>query len=142
MIRSIYRIAILVCGLFVAFAATAQSSAAADKPSVVIVSIYHVAPGKQLEFLKWIAARDAVAKEAGLPPSRWYAHMDGDSWDYIGISPATTDEQDAKVDALSKAKGLTTGFKSSLEFRSLVASHTDTYAAETSAAALVEAATK
>lgn len=112
-------------------------------PGQVLVSIYHVAPGKHLDFLKWMAAQEAVAKEAGVDSGKWYAHANGDSWDYVVIGSITTDEQDSKIEELSKKKGLATGFKASLEFRQYMASHSDTYAiGPTSATALVEAAEK
>jgi hypothetical protein len=90
------------------------------------VSIYRVAPGRQLDFLKWQAAQDDVAREAGVPVPQVYAHVDGDSWDYLLIQPVTTPEQDKKLDEIAKGKGLKVGVPSWLEFRSLVASHTDT----------------
>lgn len=142
-IRPLAAVATLLFGLLFAFAAFAQSTMDSKEPGKVIVSIYHVAPGKHLEFLKWMAARDASIKEAGIADTQWYAHTDGDSWDFIGISPQTTPEQDDKVDAINKSKGMTTGFKAALEFRTMINSHTDTYArGPTTAAALVEAASK
>lgn len=109
----------------------------------VRICIYHVAPGKHLEFLKWMAAQDEVAKEAGNPTVQLYAHLDGDSWDYIGIGPATTPEQDRKADEVAAKKGIKTGFLAALRFRQLLASHTDTFAAgPVSAAELVSLAGK
>jgi hypothetical protein len=106
-----------------------------------MVSIYRVAPGKHLEFLRWQAARDAATVEAGFGPTQWYAHLDGDSWDYVGIAPARTEAQDDQVDAILKRNRLTTGFKASLEFRTMIAYHTDTYAiGPTTAAALIDSA--
>lgn len=142
-IRPIATVCTLLFGLLFALAAQAQMAMASDEPGTVIISIYHVAPGKHLDFLKWMAARDAVSKEAGVGDTQWYAHVDGDSWDYIGISPDTTDAQDKKVDEIAKSKGMTTGFKAALEFRTMITSHTDTISrGPTSAAALVDAATK
>jgi hypothetical protein len=142
-IRPVAMLAALLFGLLFAFASLAQSAAANKEPAKVIVAIYHVAPGKHLEFLKWMAARDAVSKEAGIGETQWYAHVDGDSWDYISISPATTEAEDDKADEISKSRGLTTGFKSSLEFRTMISSHTGTYArGPTTAAALVDMASK
>jgi hypothetical protein len=118
--------------LVVAGFASSVDAQQAKGPSVHMVAIYQVAPGKHLDFLKWMAAREAIAKEAGGPASMWYAHRDGGSWDYVSITPqldgAKQDEVDKKVEALSKQKGITTGFKSSLEFRQFISSHTDTYA--------------
>ena len=102
-------------------------SIAADA-GTVIVSIYHVAPGKQVDFLKWAAEQDGFAKEAGVPASQWYAHQEGDSWDYIGISPATTPEQDKKVDEVAKKHGNKTGMAAGLVMRQYISRHTDTYA--------------
>jgi len=118
---------------------------AQDKPEPgrARISIYHVAPGRHLDFLKWLAAREEVAKEAGVPAAQVYAHVDGDSWDYLMIWPVTTPEQDRKLDDVAARKGLKTGFAASLEFRQLLASHSDTFAAgPMTAAELVAAATK
>jgi hypothetical protein len=124
--------------------AGATSSLAQDKePARARVAIYHVAPGKHVEFLKWLAAREEVAKEAGVPAGHVYAHTDGDSWDYLAVDPVTTPEQDKKVDELAKKKGLKIGFAASIEFRALVASHTDTFViGPTTAAQLVSEASK
>jgi hypothetical protein len=105
-----------------------QGQQATQAPKRALISIYRIAPGKHLDFLKWVAQRDAIATEAGLAPTQWYAHMNGDSWDYISIGPVTTDQQDQKVDALTKQRGLTTGFAASLEVRQFFSSHTDTFA--------------
>jgi hypothetical protein len=93
------------------------------------ISIYRIVPGRHLDFLKWQAAQDEVAKEAGVPVPQVYAHLDGDSWDYLLVSPVTTPEQDKKLDEIAKGKGLKIGVPASLEFRGLVASHTDTLVA-------------
>lgn len=131
----------LIAPLALAVAAWMPSAAFGQEPDRAIVSIYRIAPGKQLDFLRWQAARDAAATEAGLPATQWYAHMDGDSWDFVSIGPVTDDAQDDKVESILKGKKLTTGFKASLEFRTMIASHTDTFArGPTTAAALVDAA--
>jgi hypothetical protein len=93
------------------------------------ISIYHIAPGKHLEFLKWMAAQDEVSKEAGVATVQLYAHLDGDSWDYVGIGPITTPEQDAKKDEVAARRGLKTGLPAALQFRDLLTSHTDTFVA-------------
>jgi hypothetical protein len=119
---------------------TAQS---APNAPTLIVSIYHVAPGKHLEFLRYMAQSDATAKEAGIGATQWYAHLDGDSWDYITISPATTDEQDRRVDALDRQRGRPVGFAGGIQFRQFISSHTDTYVrGPTTSAELVAAATQ
>jgi len=110
------------------FAALPAGSAAAADAGTVIVSIYYVAPGKQVDFLKWAAEQDSLAKEAGIPTSQWYAHQDGDAWDYVGIGPATTPEQDAKLDAVSKKRGKKTGMAAGIVLRQYISRHTDTFA--------------
>jgi hypothetical protein len=108
-------------------AAVAQAQPSIDPPEV-IVSLHRIAPGKQLDFLKWLAANEAIAKEAGVPAGQLYAHTNGDSWDYMVINPVLTDAQDAKVEEVTKKHGRPTGFAASLEFRSMIAWHTDTFA--------------
>ena len=90
------------------------------------VSLYRVAPGQQLAFLKWLAAREEVSKEAGIPASQLYAHLDGDAWDYLLIAPVTSADQDARFDQIAAKKGVKTGFAASLQFRDLLAFHSDT----------------
>ncbi len=118
---------LLVAGLLVWTTAFSQTPKEKMEPGKAIVSIYHVAPGKHLDFLKWMAAREAIDKEVGNPTGQWYYHTDGDSWDYVAISPQLSDEQDQKTEAAAKAKGLSTGFAANLEFRQFIASHSDTF---------------
>ena len=108
--------------------AMAQTAPKTPEPGKVIVSLYRVAPGKHLDFLKWMATREAINKEAGVGAAQWYAHTNGDSWDFVAIAPEPTKAQDAKVDELTKQKGLKTGFAAALEFRQFIAYHTDTFA--------------
>lgn len=98
------------------------------EPGRARISIYRVAPGRHLDLLQWLAAREEIAKEAGVPATQLYAHNDGDSWDYLLIWPITTAEQERRLDELAVRKGLKTGFAASIEFRQMLASHTDTYA--------------
>jgi len=130
---SFERIAMVVCLLALgAFVMHSQAPPEKHAPSRHRVAIYHVAPGKHLQFLKWMAEREAVAKEAGAPPTHWFMHTDGASWDYIAIDHvgdlAQQAEQDKKTDALAKKKGLATGTAALLEFRQFISSHSDTYA--------------
>ena len=130
----------LTRALYAAVAATAMLVAtsgafAQDQAGTAIVSIYRVAPGKHLAFLKWMAAREAAASQAGAPATRWYRHLDGDSWDYVAIAPDHDAAIDAKADAIAKQQGLTVGMKAGLELRGLIASHTDTISAGPSTAA-------
>lgn len=101
---------------------------AAPNPPTVMVAIYRVATGKHLDFLRYMAQGEAIAKEAGFGATQWYAHLDGDSWDFVTVSPAPSEEQDRKTDAIRKQRGLPTGFAAGLQFRQFIGSHTDTYA--------------
>jgi hypothetical protein len=120
----------------------AQMSRQDAKQPHARISLYRVAPGKHVEFLKWMADNDAVDKEAGVPASTLYAHLDGDSWDFLGVAPDLTRDQQAKVDEVAKKRGRKTGFPASLEFRTFVAWHTDTFAMGPVSAADLVAASK
>ncbi len=122
------RVAAMGAVLLGAAVAMGQTAPKTSEPGKVIVSLYRVAPGKHLDFLKWMATREAISKEAGVGSVQWYAHTNGDSWDFVAIGPETTPEQDAKVDELTKRKGLKTEFAAALEFRQFIAYHTDTFA--------------
>lgn len=99
-----------------------------DSPPWSMVSIYHVAPGKHMDFLKWMQQQEAIATEAGVEASKWYSHVDGANWDFVVISPITTEAQDKQIEKLTREKGLPTGFKAGLQFRVMMANHTDTMA--------------
>jgi hypothetical protein len=106
-----------------------MGAVAQDQGHTAIVSIYHIAPGRQLDFLKWMASREAVDRDVGVPPAQWYVHLDGDSWDYVAVSPDADAARSEKVDAAAAKRGLKTGMASGLELRTMLASHTDTYSA-------------
>jgi membrane-bound lytic murein transglycosylase B len=103
-----------------------STPAGAQNAPQAIVGIYHVAPGHQLEFLKWMDQQDRVAAAAGVPRGQLYAHVDGDSWDYLIISPMTTAAQDAAVEAAGKRMGVNM-MRGGLELRKHITSHTDTF---------------
>jgi len=92
-----------------------------------VVSLYRAAPGQQVALLKWLEQQERVAAAAGVPPSQFYVHTDGDSWDYMLVAPATTPAQDAASDAAAKKLGVTSGPRSGIELRKYIAVHTDTY---------------
>jgi hypothetical protein len=120
---------VFAVSLFLAFVPLAfAQSADAKKDATALISIYRIAPGKHHDVRKWMPAREAVDQEAGVPATQVYAHRDGASWDYIIIAPDLDAAQQAKVDAASAKKGLTTGFKSHLEIRTMISEHSDTYA--------------
>jgi len=117
---------LIVCGFAAAAPRLTQEKSETGR---VRITIYRIAPGKHLDFLRWMAAQDEVAKEAGISTVQLYAHINGDSWDYVGIGPVTSPEQDKKLDEIAAKKGLKTGVPASLEFRQFIAWHTDTHAA-------------
>lgn len=139
----ISKICLLVLALFLFAALPLQVHAQTPAPNEVLISIYNVAPGKHLDFLKWMAAQTAIAAEAGAPATQWYAHTSGAGWDYIAIGPILSDEMDKKIDELSTKKNMATGMKASLQFRQFVSSHSDTEAiGPMSVADMVKAAEK
>jgi len=106
----------------------AQAPARSAEPPRSVVTIYRAAPGQQEALLRWLADQDRVSAAAGLPAGQIYIHTDGDSWDFVGIAPMSTRTQDAAVDAAARKLGMATGARRALEFRKLIAMHTDTYA--------------
>ena len=99
--------------------------AVAQTPGTGIIAIYHVAPGRHVEFLKWLDQQDRIASAAGVPRGQFYAHTDGDSWDYLVINPVTTPAQDAALDAAGKKMGVNV-MRGGIELRKYITSHTDT----------------
>jgi len=102
----------------------AQAGAPANPRA--IVSLYRAAPGQQEALLRWFADQDRVARSVGIAPMQLYAHTDGDSWDYMGVNPVTTDAQDDAFDAAARKMGVTAGQRASLELRKYISIHTDT----------------
>ncbi len=134
---------LLLVAASLAVAAPRWSDSKTDQPSRARITIYRIAPGKQLDFLRWMATQDEVNKEAGIASVQLYTHINGDDWDFVGIAPVTTPEQDRVADEIAVKRGLKTGLPASLEFRDLVASHSDTFAAgPMTAAELVSQALK
>lgn len=109
-----------------AIACLSAAPATAQGPAKSIVSIYHIAPGQQVGFLKWLARQDETAAAAGVAKSQLYVHTDGDSWDYVVIYPQTTEAQDNAVDAATKKMGLNPSH-GGLDLRKYITSHTDTF---------------
>ena len=91
------------------------------------VTIYRAAPGQQEALLRWLADQDRVSQAAGMPPGQIYIHLDGDSWDFVGITPTPTPAQDAAIDAAARRLGMPSGARRALDFRKMISSHTDTF---------------
>jgi hypothetical protein len=101
----------------------------------MVVEIYRIAPGKHEEFLRQIALYDQANAEAGLLPRQLFVHQGGASWDFMLLQPAHhTDEESAKLDAAFKKLGIPQGAKFFVNFRTLIAEHTDTNVEATTAA--------
>jgi hypothetical protein len=110
---------------FAALALTYAAPSFAQTPGQAIIAIYHVAPGHQIEFLKWADRQDRISAAAGVPRGQLYAHMDGDSWDYLIVNPMTTPAQDAALEAAGKKMGVNV-MRGGVEMRKHITSHTDT----------------
>ncbi len=101
----------------------------------MVVEIYRIAPGKHEDFLRQIALYDQANAEAGLPPRQLFVHEGGASWDFMLLQPAHhTDEESEKLDAAFKKLGIPQGAKFFVNFRTLIAEHTDTNVEATTAA--------
>lgn len=112
----------------------AQGLAVADSKDMV-VEIYRIAPGKHEEFLRQIALYDRANAEAGLPPRQLFVHQGGASWDFLLLQPAHhSDEESEKLDAAFKKLNIPQGAKFFVNFRTLIAEHTDTNVEATTAA--------
>lgn len=124
----------LLVGTAIAIGVLAQPPALAE-PTDMVVEIYRVAPGKHEEFLRQIALYDRANAEAGLPPRQLFVHEGGASWDFMLLQPAHhTDEESEKLDAAFKKLGISQGAKFFVNFRTLIAEHTDTNVEATTAA--------
>jgi hypothetical protein len=110
-----------------ALACALPGAAAAQSAPASIVSIYRIASGQQVNFLKWLARQEQITASAGIPRSQLFVHTDGDSWDYVVIAPQTTKAQDEAVDAATQKMGLNPRH-AGIELRKYIASHTDTMA--------------
>ena len=111
-------------------AGVGEAGAQASEEREVLIQLFRVAPGQHETFLRRQAEREAIAREAGAPPPRWYVHHNGDSWDFLTITDVPADQAavDRRIDELTRERGLTTGLAAALEFRQSVAWHTDTFA--------------
>lgn len=112
--------------LLLATPALAQS--APPKPTRMLVEIYRIAPGQHEAFLKKIAQYDEANRLAGLPPRQLYVHSDGADWDFMLIQPASTPtDKSAALDAAWDKLKLPSGADFFLDFRSVIAEHSDTF---------------
>ena len=121
----------IISGLILAAAALASAPAAAQPAPVQrhIVSIYRAAPGQQEALLRWFAEQDEDARAAGVAPAQLYIHQDGASWDFVAISPVTTEAQDAAIEAAARRARHAAGPRAGLQLRRYIAEHSDTFAA-------------
>ena len=127
MMKTTSRYAAAVAAAGALASGTAAVAQMPSPPPRAIVSLYHAAPGQQEALVRWLAQQDHVAASAGVGRLQLYVHTDGDSWDYMTISPVTTDAQDQAIEAAAKKMGVATGPRLPLELRKYISSHTDTY---------------
>jgi hypothetical protein len=105
------------------------------------IELVKVVPGKQMEFMRWMAAWDDVYKEISLPQPQWFRNIRGDKWDFVIIWPVFNAEQEAKMEKVGKSKGLEGGFAWHVKYWNLVAESTSTLMeGPTTPAALVKSA--
>ncbi len=115
--------------LAAALAFVCSTPAVAEQNTRKMIEIYHIAPGKHVEFLKLIAQYDEANRQAGLPPRELYVHSDGASWDFLLIQPEDVDPAKSPlVAAALKKLGAPTGAKFFIAIRETIAEHTDTIA--------------
>jgi hypothetical protein len=67
-----------------------------------------------------------MAAAAGVARGQLYIHTDGDSWDYVVVSPATTEAQDDAIDAVARKRGMNPR-RGGLVLRKYISSHTDSF---------------
>lgn len=79
-----------------------------------------VVPGKQVEFMKWMAAWDEVYKEIGLPQPQWYRNIRGDKWDFVIVWPYFDSAKEAEMETVGRKHGLESGFAWRIKYWSLV----------------------
>ena len=116
--------------------AVPQLARAEEAPSRKLVEIYRIAPGQHEAFVRLLAQFDEASKEAGIPPRELYVHQDGANWDFMLIQNADyTAEQAAKIGPAFEKRGLPHGARFFVEFRKLIAEHSDTFVEKTTAAA-------
>lgn len=111
-------------------------AAAEDPAPRKLVEIYRIAPGQHEAFVRMLALFDEASKEAGIPPRELYVHQDGGNWDFMLIQNADyTAEQAAKIGPAFEKRGLPRGARFFVEFRKLIAEHSDTFVEKTTAEA-------
>jgi hypothetical protein len=125
----------LMLGALVALALPPLARAEESAPRK-LVEIYRIAPGQHEAFVRMLALFDEASKEAGIPPRELYVHQDGANWDFMLIQNADyTDEQAAKIGPAFEKRGLPRGARFFVEFRKLIAEHSDTFVEKTTAEA-------
>jgi hypothetical protein len=111
--------------------AVAQAPVCSPTPGRYTIQIFHVVPGKAVDFLKFNAEREEIRNEAGAPPKQWYRHSDGADWDYLSITPLVSPADETalqeRIDAVTKKHHETTGAAGGMALRALLLDHTDTY---------------
>ena len=108
--------------------AVAGSGAVVAEAGVASIEIVKVVPGKQVEFMQWMAAWDKVYKEIGLPAPQWYRNIRGDKWDFVIFWPPFDSAKEAEMETVGKKHGLEVGFAWRIRYWALVAESQTTLA--------------
>ncbi|MHA4837840.1 hypothetical protein [Sphingopyxis sp. MSC1_008] len=127
--------AIVAAALYATPAAAQRSAPApaaqADAPwPEAWFEIFKLAPGKQEEFVRFIALGDEVSAAGGQPPTQLFFHENGAEFDVILFKPVSaakpTAEQEAAMARRSAELGMPSGSAYFIKIRELIASHSDT----------------
>ena len=95
---------------------------------VKTIAIYKIVPGKQLEFIQWMAEWDKVYHEIGLEQPVWYRSIKGADWDFVVIYPPFDNAKEMEMEKVGKQRGLEIGFQWKLKFWEFMSSNTSTLA--------------
>jgi len=111
--------------------AAAQSSTEDTWPEAWF-EIFKLAPGKQEEFIRWIARSDEVQKAGEQPPTQLFFHENGADWDVILFKPVRATKPTAAQEAAMAAKrrelNIPSGPAYFVGIRELIAEHSDSKA--------------
>lgn len=97
---TIRRTAIAACTA--AIALTAQPAIAQSLDDSTIITLYKIKGDRYMDALRFMAMREKVAAEAGLPADVFYFHEQGAGWTMIQISQPWPDDAMEKMEAAGK----------------------------------------
>jgi hypothetical protein len=113
--------------LVLALALGCALPAHAAEQTTRIVTLYRIAPGQHVAFMKWLSVKEQAEREAGIPNSQIFVHETGAGWDFLMIDSGT-EASPAQLAAYEKATqrlGVLGGVKAWVEIRKFMADHED-----------------